>query len=345
MPSDQLGPGATAPRPQTVRTERVRQAAIIESAVLEGLTGAPAEHVAMRAGLTTDELAEATAVYRAAGQRALHDSLNDSWWHLYIEFPDWHTADQVATQHLAPLFTAAEDAGLLSTWWFLRKHPCWRVRLRPGRATMSEMRSRLAVELDRLTSEGTISTWRQGIYEAEVAAFGGVAAMEAVHTLFWRDSQAVLRTRADDRMVLGRRETSVLLCSTMLHAARLERYEQGDVWRRVAHERPLPPEADSAQLATIAADLQTLLQADTTSDGPLFGKSGIVSTLAPWADAFRQVGEALGSASREGSLERGLRETLSYVVLFVWNRHGLPTSTQSALARAAGDAVLGAKLS
>ena len=56
--------------------------------------------------------------------------------------------------------------------------------------------------------------------------------------------------------------------------------------------------------------------------------------------AFRHAGRSLAEAVRLGTLDRGLRQVLSYHVIFHWNRLGLSLRAQSALAWAARTAIL-----
>lgn len=262
---------------------------------------------------------------------------NLPWRQFFVQFSDWNAAEQIAAVHLAPILghpTADADG----QWWFMRKYPHWRLRLRTEPSS-SDADPVPDVLLNDLMSQGHVDQWHAGIYEPETAAFGGPAAMDHAHTLFATDSSAILEMHKNPA-ALGRRELSVVLCSALMRAARLEWYEQGDVWDRVAHERPLPTGVPSDRLQQLAGDLRRLLRADSTPDGPLFGHDGTLAAVAPWAIAFAQAGEALGAASRAGTLERGLRDVLSYHVIFHWNRLGLPAQTQSILAWAAQAAVL-----
>ncbi|WP_324614080.1 thiopeptide-type bacteriocin biosynthesis protein [Streptomyces sp. NRRL F-5122] len=85
----------------------------------------------------------------------------------------------------------------------------------------------------RLVADGHLQRWRPGIYEPETAAFGGAASMTAAHALFIADSREAQRLRQRTDLPVGPRELSVLLCTSMMCAAALEWYEQGDVWHRV----------------------------------------------------------------------------------------------------------------
>ncbi len=96
--------------------------------------------------------------------------------------------------------------------------------------------------------------------------------------------------------------------------------------------------------------VQRLQQSHHPSSGVLFpvttrstqdhGEYRRLASVASWAEAFRQAGQILGAVAREGTLQRGLREIISYLVIFHWNRLGLPVRTQSILAGAARAAIL-----
>lgn len=270
------------------------------------------------------------------GETALNVLDDDTWLQLYLEFADWTTAEQVAALHLAPFLNRAEAEGVATQWWFIRKHPCWRLRMQDN-----GVKGRIGAVLDELTTSGHLHRWWTGIYEPETAAFGNAHSMRIAHELFHADSRAILDLQRHNKIPLGRRELSVLLCGTLMRAAALEWYEQGDVWHRVAQERPLPDDVPQDRLQELADELRQLMLADTTSDGPLLGQDAPLAFAADWAGAFREAGTALGTASREGALDRGLRHVISYQVIFHWNRLGLPARKQSILAWAARAAILG----
>lgn len=336
MSTDRLVPRAEA---QDVDTPQLSNSSSVERAVLRVLSGTSLNEAAEVEQVEPPDLAEAAEVYRQAGRQALEQQQASDWWQLYIQFADWNTSERVASETIGPLLSRAEESGLVTNWWFMRKYPCWRLRLQPG-ADGQAMRAQLAVAFDQAVADDRISRWWPGIYEAETAAFGGGEGMATAHQLFCEDSRAVMRLICDGDFGLGRRELSLLLCTTLMRAAGLEWYEQGDTWHRVAQERPLAEDVPLAKLTTMANDLKRLLVADTNPDGPLLSADGPLASATAWADAFRQAGRALGEAARAGSLTRGLREILSYIVIFHWNRLGLPARTQSILAWAARTAIL-----
>lgn len=335
MPTDQLI--TTAPS-DAKGTSTVR-------AVLAVLAGNTVAETAAHAGLDAAVLADAVETFRQAGIRALADAEEtgaaQNCWQVYLEFADWATAETTAAQQLRPLLHQAENDGNLAGWWFIRKHPCWRFRLhiQPGRQTENV----IGDVLDQLTAAGHLTRWWPGIYEPETTAFGGGPAMTTAHRLFHTDSRAILDLATHGDAPLGRPEMSVLLITTLLNAAGLERYEQGHVWDHVSRERPLPTGITPEQTARTAKDLRHLLLADTSAGGPLFKPGSPLASTAAWADSFRRAGRDLGKNARAGTLERGLRLVLSYHVIFHWNRLGIAPRMQAALAHSARDAILGTR--
>ncbi|MGI5457630.1 thiopeptide-type bacteriocin biosynthesis protein [Streptomyces sp. CA-249302] len=320
-------------------TDRLNRTTLLEAtlpAVLDVLAGTDTDTAAARAGLEPADLDAAVAVYRQAGRQALAQQAGPpAWRQLYIQFTDWAKAEQTAADHLAPVLDLARQDDLITGWWFIRKHPCWRIRLLPAFET--QLPPALSDTLEELTAAGAVHRWWPGIYEPETAAFGGDTSMTIAHTLFHADSHAILTTPHGE---LGRRELSLLLCATLMRAAGLEWYEQGDVWHRVTRERPLPPDVPTAKIHALADNLRQLLIADTSPSGPMLQSDRTLKSAADWVSAFRQAGRDLGAAARDGALDRGLRAVIAYHVIFHWNRIGLPARTQSVLAHAAYTAIL-----
>ncbi|WP_176611544.1 methyltransferase, FxLD system [Actinomadura sp. WMMB 499] len=253
----------------------------------------------------------------------------DLEWRQYnIYFPDRRTAGAVAAHDLRPALVAAQEAGVLHGWWFMRKHP-WRLRYIPRVAGSSAV----AELLDDLAATGRIKAWTPGIYEPETAAFGGNTAMAIAHTLFHHDSRHVLARAAQCSVPpLGLRETTALLCNAMFRAAGLDWYEQGDVWSKVAALRPVAPAASRPQQQRAAHRLMTVDIHDLCGSGPLGGYEG-------WISAFEQAGRALAALAHEGFLTRGLRAVLAHHVVFHFNRASLPVTDQAALAAVLSDTV------
>lgn len=256
-----------------------------------------------------------------------------AWCQANVAFPYWEGAETTAVARLAPLLCTAEDEGILTAWFIVRKHPCWRVRYQPG----VDGRDRMGRELDVLTAEGHIAGWTETVYEPEIHAFGGTEAMASAHRFFHRDSRSVLeflRSEAGGH----RREVSLMLCGLLMRSAGLDWYEQGDVWARVTDHRALSSGAERDDRRQLHASVGRLLTVD-----PLYAMrpEGPLANAAGWARAYAETGRELADLTVSGRLRRGLRDVLAHHVIFVWNRIGLPYATQAALADAAKAVIFG----
>ncbi|MET9958221.1 methyltransferase, FxLD system [Streptomyces sp. NPDC006326] len=254
--------------------------------------------------------------------------MQGTWHQINVTFRDRTAAQQVIPQRLGPALLKAEDRGEISAWWFMNKQP-WKLRVR----TTGDETPTLWAALSGLVQDDQVRQWIPAIYEPETLAFGGPEAMEAAHELFHADSRHLL-TYPVQAGHLGRRETAVLLVSAMMRAAGLDWYEQGDVWDKVAAERPTPPilasELDAAMHSLLTVDARTLCR----EDGPLHGH-------ADWVRAFVRAGTAFAVLNYEGRLRRGLRAVLAHHLIFHFNRAGLPLEDQSALSNLARKAIMG----
>lgn len=312
---------------------------LIQRAVTAALSGVPIPEVAAQYGVEPATLSDAVAIYDRAGREALvrHAPAAD-WWQTYLHFTDWSKADETFAAFVLPQLREAESAGLIGGWWYTRKHPCWRLRLRVQPAGGGAKPS-LGDHFDRLVSDGHLQRWWPGIYEPETPAFGGALSMTAAHSLFATDSREIQQLRQSGGLTVGPRELSVLLCTIMMRAARLEWYEQGDVWDRVitTEHRSAVSDVPVERLNARAQEIRPLLLADSDA---LLRSGGPLEPITEWAAAFRSTGQALANGVHDGTLDRGLRQVLSYHVIFHWNRLGLSMRGQSILAWAARAAIL-----
>ncbi|QSB12857.1 thiopeptide-type bacteriocin biosynthesis protein [Natronosporangium hydrolyticum] len=254
------------------------------------------------------------------------------WRQFDIEFPDYSRAEPAAVTHLAPLLTTTEADGLIDGWWFIRKRPCWRMRYLPT-DNPPTIQEHLRAALGRLQQAQHITRATEVIYEPETRAFGGPEAMAVAHQLWHRDSRNLLAHLAatTDEPARHRRELPLLLYSTMLRAAGLDWYEQGDVWARVARSRPPAAVGDRPNLT---ATMRRLLTVDTDD---LTRSSRATAGLADWTAAYADAGRNLARLNAGGFLERGLRHVLAHHIVFAFNRIGLPAATQAVLAATASE--------
>jgi thiopeptide-type bacteriocin biosynthesis protein len=312
-----------------------------EALVLAVLAGTPLDKAAAQGPIEPARLAEAVEIYKAAGRAALDAKASVRWYQVRIQFTDCNSAEQAAATRLGPPLQQAQEAGTIAEWWFLRKHPCWRLRCRPGpKATRVEMTAAVGAVLDTMADDGTVERWWESLYEPEELTFGGPTGMDIAHALFHADSNGTLdylqhTPASPDQPAVGRRELSVLLCTTLFRGARQDTGEQADIWHRVVRERPLTAEPSPDQLNTMAPGLRRLISLNTSPTGTLFAPNGPLPFAVQWSEAFATTGRRLADTARDGTLERGLRDTLASHVIFHWNRLGLPAATQAVLARAA----------
>ncbi len=341
MPTDRLaGPAVVTP------DDRSSAAQAIERAVLDVLAGTPVATAAARIALHAVDLADAVQLYQAAGRAALTAQIDsDRWYQVYVECPDWDATENIMATHLGPQLRQAEASGIVPLWWYIRKTPSWRLRFHTA-TTLTDTKKFVHRALDDLAARDLIVRWQPSIYEPETAVFGGAAGMDTAHHLFHADSTGILDylnrhdpTTPPDHLI-GRRELSFLLCSALLCAAGQEWHEQGDVWHRVTHMRPLPPGVPLDRLRRMTTSVRRLIALDTHPSTELLRSKGPLVFARPWFASFTEAGHALDRAARAGTLERGIRDILAHHVIFHWNRLGLAEATQSILAQAAVDAII-----
>jgi thiopeptide-type bacteriocin biosynthesis protein len=306
----------------------------LTAGVLAVLAGADPDTAAADHALDLADLDDAVQTYQAAGLAALEHRAERAWYQVRVQFSDWTAAETAGAATLGPVLDRLYGEGAAAGWWFLRKHPCWRLRL-VGADTVAVDRV-----LDELADTGVIERWWPTVYEPETAAFGGPGGMDTVHDLFCADSAGVLDYLRQEAPGLGRRELSILLLSGMMRAAGLDTFEYGDVFDRVARLRPAPTGADAVRTGRLADNLRVLLSIPDLADSELFTPGGPAAHAAPWLAAVRAAGEQLGHDAGSGRLDRGLRAIFSHVVIFHWNRFGLSATSQGILAHAATTALL-----
>jgi thiopeptide-type bacteriocin biosynthesis protein len=305
----------------------------LTDAIMLVLGGTALHEAAAAAGVTAVDLRDAVDTYHTAGLAALHQQQHDRWYQVRVEFPDWDTAETTAAHQLGPGLDQLREAGAVEHWWFLRKHPCWRLRIRTtDHAVVTDL-------LDDLTTRGAITCWRPGRYEAETIAFGGPAGMHITHQLFCADSCGVLTYLRHPQPGIGRRELSLLLLAGLLHSAGVDWFERGDVFANVARHRPIDTD-DRARIGALVDAVRGLLAVPPDPDSTLFRAEGVAGYATPWLTAHLTAGAKLAQAARANTLDRGLRAIISHLVIFHWNRLGLTARTQGILARAAVEAFL-----
>ncbi|WP_420036125.1 methyltransferase, FxLD system [Streptomyces sp. cg28] len=252
------------------------------------------------------------------------------WQQHQITFPDRQTARAAIADRLAPVLQQSEASRQLRGWWFMNKQP-WPLRYLAERPDPA-----LTTLLDRLVAEGIASSWTSGIYEPETDAFGGTEAMATAHDVFHTDSHHLLGYQIGPGH-LGRAEMAVLLLSSMMRAANLDWFEQGDVWSKAA---ALRPDTDAPASKRSDALLPAMRKLMTTEARSLCRTGGPLDGHTEWIASFERAGKALARLAARGALTRGLRAVITHHVIFHANRAGLPAADQHALFHTARKAVM-----
>jgi thiopeptide-type bacteriocin biosynthesis protein len=266
------------------------------------------------------------------------------WRQARIEFRHWSQAEQVMATQLRPCLARLEKDKLITGWFFIRKAPCWNLRILALAGDSAPLAcTAIGRCLDAMTTGGLVTGWAETIYEPETRAFGGPAAMDISHGLFHRDSShilaylATLFTQPGPLTPDRRRELALLLAVTLMRSARQDWYEEGDIWARLSQHRALPAATDPARTSAMQAQVRRLITADITA---ALTDGGSLAFAREWLAAFATTGTQLSDLARAGALGRGLRAVLTHHVLFAWNRLGLPHDTQAHLTLAAKTVVL-----
>ncbi|MBL7496334.1 thiopeptide-type bacteriocin biosynthesis protein [Frankia sp. CNm7] len=250
------------------------------------------------------------------------------WKQLNITYPGPQPREREdqAINHLARVLPGAEADGLITSWFFIRKG-AWRVRYLTAQDTGGHHDTNTD-RLHALLTDGI--RWTAGTYEPEIHAFGGPSSMNAAHELFHHDSTHLLSFLATNPP--DRREHSLVLCTALMRTAGLDLNEQGDVWARIAEQRSpfATPPPDPQLWASFTNDVHRLLVGEARAD-----------LLGSWLNAFEETGRTLRNLREYGQLTRGIRAVIALHVIFHWNRLGLPTHAQAALAAAARHAIFG----
>lgn len=302
------------------------------AAVLAVLAGIDLETAAADTGMDTADLHDALCLYQRAGNNALA-TFADPWHMVRLQFPDPDQAETTMVNIVGPKLDKLTTEQAIGGWWFIRKHPQWRIRLRTGMGHRAA--TALAPLLDDLLAHKLLGSWKHATYEPETAAFGGQTGIQIAHTLFTADTTGILQYLRRTDAHLGRREISVALVTALLRGAGLEWFEQGDTWHTATTLRPLPADVQPSDLTKLSQQIKTLITANTE------GINTLLADTPAWPTAFTTAGHALRAADLDGDLNRGIRHVCAHHIIFHWNRLGIPARTQALLAHAAAQAIMG----
>lgn len=291
-------------------------------------------------GLAPERLASLRAAFVAAGAAAIHRGLRPERWvelSLVLEplEPAW-----VAwmTGELPPLLHAAVAEGRARALFFMNKPPGLRLRLLgPADALLTA----LAARLDALVADGVVRRWSAGVYDPEVALFGGPAGLELAHACFTVESLAVLAyhgARLRGEATLGPDEFSLALLHPLICGVADDSFEAWDVWCKLERTgrlpggaRLYPADPDVARALALRGAIGELLD---DLDATLARASPVeAAALRGCLAALPAIGRRLRAAQADGGLVCGARELVPFWIVFHWNRMGFGLERQRQLAR------------
>ncbi|MEV0386464.1 thiopeptide-type bacteriocin biosynthesis protein [Nonomuraea sp. NPDC050643] len=273
----------------------------------------------------------------------------EPWVQFGIQAPPERRGDLY--RNLDTLARQAIGTGLAHDFFYMHKHPGLRIRFRADEGGVGRLNLLLREHLHDWQREGLVGEWRPGMYEPETYLFGGPASMRSVHRVFTADSLAWLGFHHRNLATGNGREgrpgpawaMSLLMLQTLFEALRIVDWEDLDVWDRVRRFRSLAP---------AAVEDPRLAQLGTVLRGAWPSRSALAAKVSPEAAELAEEYRAavLDEGKRwireyfeSGSAGMGPRAVASYMVIFHWNRAGLPAVrqaliTHALLVRAAGDA-------
>jgi len=266
---------------------------------------------------------------------ALIETSQSTPW-LYLRIPRGDLSiNNLIYSHVGPLLQEMEARFGRHTWWWLRKSDvlgdALRLRILTSRETLPFIKESLPGRLKQANLLATILK-----YEPEICLFGGRAGMEIAHAFFGVDSRLLTEVLACNQR--ARTQTHLLpscvslaMCIYVLQSAGLDLFEMWDVFARILAKRPVKDPAAASPAYTLLAqraldhDFDQVASAADAETARLL--EGYKPLMASCCKELQRIYHA-------GQLECGVREFLSAIIIFHWNRVGFPYCHQSRLARA-----------
>ncbi|HLJ27928.1 MAG TPA: thiopeptide-type bacteriocin biosynthesis protein [Candidatus Angelobacter sp.] len=236
---------------------------------------------------------------------------------------------------IAGSIAESNSAAPISQWWWLNK---WD-------PLGSAVRLRMQVPFDRKCEaerEVSLRLRQRGLefsvlrYEPELRLFGGAEGIRIAHELFAYDSGFLVSWARQSDPQRGPMIPPGLSLALMIDLARgtgLDLFELWDLFDRLAAKRVISDDPVSLK----CRDLATRVIAAGPDALFAFYDGEQQRLLSSYRARLRQCAERLSRAYFQGDLECGLRGSLVPMILFHWNRVGLPSIAQAALSHSAAD--------
>ncbi|MFH1465917.1 MAG: thiopeptide-type bacteriocin biosynthesis protein [Pseudomonadota bacterium] len=305
--------------------------------VLESLRLADVGALAAREGVAEGDLQRWRDAFLAGGRERLEALIAaraaTGWEQLDLELGEGGLVRSCARLHgfLRRWVDAASGRG----GWYVVKPPGLRLRVRGV--------SRSGVEAlgSDLVGAGVALSWRRGLYEPELATFGGPTGVDLAHRWFEADTRLALAWHASawaDDAAAGALDLSLAALGPLIRATTADNPEAVDLWQRVAAQGRESREGPPGFPAEILAEARQRLERGVPLAGAL--RAPVEQAL----EALARESAALAVAHREavgaGQMRLGLRALAASLVIFHWNRLGLGLPGQIAMVRMVGE-VLG----
>jgi thiopeptide-type bacteriocin biosynthesis protein len=218
-----------------------------------------------------------------------------------------------------------------------------RIRFATGGDRWLRVRADLQDRIDAWRRDGLIDSWQHGVYEPEAYLFGGPVSMRSVHHVFTADSLAWLdyhvlawNRRADVPSPGPSWAMSLVLIRELFDALGIVGWEDLDVWDRLRWQT-------GRSLGTGATGDDGIEKLAKALRRGWSDPEELLNLLAPRtreiADEARRSIEAegprwLADYFTTSHAVVGPREIAAYLIVFHWNRAGLPITRQSLIAEA-----------
>jgi thiopeptide-type bacteriocin biosynthesis protein len=265
--------------------------------------------------------------------RVLAETDSPSWLYLRISV-EAGQGNSIMTRHVDPLLRDLEIDCQLQGWWWINKVDSCGAALRVRVSVPWQARIKLrSVLLAKLKAAGFASVVLR--YEPEICLFGGPEGIRLAHDHFCAESRFLTAWMANSDQIkcpVIPEGLSLALIVAMLQASGLDIFEIWDVFSRVYAKRRFFPEVyeGSEKFGRLA---RKVLEAGSNEVLALY-EGAAPGLLLGYKKYICQFGQELNRAYFGGRLECGLREFLTPVILFHWNRIELSPFHQFALSHA-----------
>jgi thiopeptide-type bacteriocin biosynthesis protein len=271
----------------------------------------------------------------AAGRTRLARVTGARWTQVDLAFTDDAQRAAFLAGPLARWLASCADPRAPEAWFFMRKAPGLRLRLRGPHGVRAELEGFLADELHA----ARIAGWAPGFYEPEHHQFGGDVGMDIAHALFTHDSAAALQVeRIEAEAVAEPNRVLLSLLVTQDLVSRLadgEPWEAWDTWCNMRLTGRLPTLDDDAHAALIdeLAVHRGVLERVRDQPGAVIDEldERERAVVVGYHEVHRDIADRFRAAARADQLTCGPRAILPFCIIFHWNRWGLDRETQEAL--------------